>query len=175
MTGRTKRLCLAGIVSLGIALILGSAAARRPVAPVVGLSDAELKNYSGTGPCSIRGQAFLKTRGGDVKYGAGEAVTLLPNISLLNEIVRINSTPGQYAVLPADVQGRWQQLRRQTQADGQGNFEFIGIPCGSWYVESQVTWEVVESAYSTSTQGGTVSKVVTVTPQSSSERVMLTY
>lgn len=175
MKRSTRMLVLGAICSFGIALIVGSAAKKKPVLAVSDISDSDLERYSGPGPCSIHGQAFLKTRGGDVRYGAGEVVTLMPDIPLLSEIIRINSTRDQYAVLPTEVHSKWQQVKRQTQADGEGEFEFNGIPCGSWIVESQVTWEVVESRYSTSTQGGAVSRRVTVSPQDSPIRVMLTY
>jgi len=93
----------------------------------------------------------------------------------LNEILRINSTRGEYAALPTDVLPKWESLKRRTQADGEGRFQFDGIPCGAWFVESRVTWEVIESAYSSSTQGGPVSAHVRVGPATSPARVILTY
>ena len=155
--------------------LMGCVPARNPVTAISGISEAELTLYEGNGPCSVHGQAFLKTRGGDVKYGAGETVTLMPDIRLLNEIIGINSIPRQYAVLQPDIDRKWQALKRQTQADGEGKFEFNTIPCGAWFVESRVTWEVIQSQYSSSIQGGPVSSRVKVSPQNSPARVMLTY
>jgi hypothetical protein len=141
---------------------------------VSGIADDDFERYSVSGPCSIQGQAFLKTLGGDVKFGAGEVVWLMPDIPLLNEIIRINSTAGQYAVLPPEVESKWQMVTRQTQADGWGKFEFNGIPCGAWFVISQVTW-VVMSDYFIGIEGGPVWARVAVTAQSSPARVMLSY
>jgi hypothetical protein len=171
----TRIFSLALIFSVGIVLILGSTSQpNRPVSPVSKISDIDFDRYNGVGKCSIKGQAFLKTRGGDVKYGAGEAVTLVPDLPLLNDILRINSTPGQYSALPPDVERKWQQLTRKTQANGQGEFEFNGIPCESWFVESRVSWEVPISRYSTSLQGGPVSTRVNISPQNSPAKVILT-
>jgi len=70
--------CLVLLMSLATACL----PPRREVVAVSGVSEDELRSYAGTGPCAIRGQAFLKTRGGDVKYGAGELVTLMPDTAL---------------------------------------------------------------------------------------------
>lgn len=167
MKKTTRSLSLLFILGAGVTLILGSAS--NPVSPVSTISDADFKRYSSSGECSIKGQAFLKTRGGDVKYGAGEEVILLPDIPLLNEVSRINSNPGQHATLSPEISSKLQQMKRQTKAGGEGDFEFNGIPCGSWFVQSSVTWEV----YKGGTQGGTVSARVKVDPQNSPLRVIL--
>ena len=140
-----------------------------------GMTDAEFAHYTGNGPCTIAGQAFLRTRGGDVRYGAGSAVTLIPDTSLLREVLRVNSTAGSRAQLDPAVQSQWTASLRMTQADGEGEFEFRNVPCGDWYAESTVTWEVPTSAYTTQAQGGRVAGFVSVTPESSPAKLMLTY
>jgi hypothetical protein len=160
------------ICIIGVAMLLGSASSpsTRVRAASPKLPDSDFDRYSGVGKCSIIGQAFLKTRGGDVKYGAGETVMLMPDIPFLNQMHEIQSSPDRYLYLPPDVDSKWKQLRRQTITDGAGEFEFKGIPCGSWYVESQVRWEV--PTYST--QGGTVSTRINVNQGNSPVKVILT-
>ena len=48
-------------------------------------SDEEHRPYTQKGNSVIVGQAFLKTRGGDVKYGAGDNVYLLPRTAYTTE------------------------------------------------------------------------------------------
>ena len=169
MTALARAFSFALICSVGIALILGSASSQ-PVSTVSRISDADFDRYSGAGECSIKGQAFFKTQGGDVKYGAGEMVNLSPDIPLLDEILRINAAAGTHAAVPPDVQPKWLQLARMVQADGEGKFEFDNLPCEAWWVASKVTWYVPNYG----TQGGVLSAKVNLSPQNSPARVILT-
>lgn len=164
---------LAALTALSV--INGGCIATQMVPVTSGMTDAEFAHYTGNGPCTVAGQAFLRTRGGDVRYGAGSAVTLIPDTSLLREVLRVNSTAGNRAQLDPAVQSQWTASLRTTRADGEGEFEFRNIPCGDWYAESTVTWEVPTSGYTTAVQGGLVAGFVSVTPESSPAKVMLTY
>jgi len=153
------------------ALILCGCAAR--VIPVtVPFTDDEYARYSGAGPCSVQGQAFLKTRGGSVKYAAGEDVKLLPYTPYLAEILNINAVYGQQAL--ATDQRYW-STKRNTVADAEGHFEFSKLPCGDYYIETRVTWEIPISAYTSETEGGVVSSPVTLREEESPKKIVMTW
>ena len=106
----------------------------------------------------IQGQAFSKTRGGDVKYGAGVEVRLFPDIPYSRELIDARSNPWR------PVQGMdpaWHSYVKTTIADGTGNFEFNGVPAGNYFLETSITWEV-PSQYGPRTTGGLIRKTVTV-------------
>ena len=46
--------------------------------PLVPFNSSEFSRFDGVGKATIEGQAFAKTRGGDIKYPAGDAVYLVP-------------------------------------------------------------------------------------------------
>jgi hypothetical protein len=112
-------------------------------------------NKKGTG--KVTGQAFLKTKGGDVKYGAGEEIKLVPSNSYTQEIweaVRKGKT----------LENRDYRLGdyiRKTIADGSGHFIFESIPAGTYLIQCEVYWEI-PSYYSTITTGETIIKSITV-------------
>lgn len=126
-----------------------------------------LQNYLVSSNSKLVGQAFLKTRGGDVKFGAGSIVYLYPAVEYSNEI---NSIPWYEKVKGHDV--GWNKYVRSTVADGHGNFEFDDIGSGLYYVESRVTWEI-PGKYGPSTQGGLVRKVINVS-KNSVNKIILT-
>jgi hypothetical protein len=95
--------------------------------------------YSKAGTGKIIGQAFLKTIGGDVKYGAGNTVTIHPVTSLTTEWydkVIVKGIP----LVAGDP--HTDDYRRQTIADAEGRFEFDGLPTGDYYVTCGITWGV---------------------------------
>ena len=113
-----------------------------------------------TGTATVRGQAFLKTRGGDVKTAAGNQVLLNPVTSyslewyeksyLPNRGIE-NADPRLAAYVPTQI------------ADGSGRFVFKNVPAGEYFVTTDVTWEA-PTGYQGAlrTQGGVVSKRIKV-------------
>lgn len=99
----------------------------------------EYARYAGSGSARITGQAFAKTVGGDVKYAAGNTVWLYPVTSMTTEWYQTSIKAGK--PMKAGDQ-RMMQHSRSTVADGNGNFEFNGLPGGDYYVVTQVTWGV---------------------------------
>lgn len=105
--------------------------------------ESEYAPYAKPGTGSISGQAFLKTRGGDVKYGAGNEV-------VLNPVTTYSTEWFQQAVLqnrrlkPADA--RTDNYHWVTIADGQGNFRFDNLPAGEYFVACGIAWQVGASA-----------------------------
>jgi hypothetical protein len=146
-----------GLLFFSILLMTGCATIPSPrYAP---FEESDLIAYSGSGDSTIIGQAFLKTRGGDVKYGAGNEVVLVPVTPYTQEIhdrVIINNE----RLEPPDQ--RYYKYRRTTIADGQGNFEFKNIPAGKYFLSCIIKWEV--GGRYTYTTGGTAHAGVSIKP-----------
>jgi hypothetical protein len=131
------------------------------------LDPVEMSKFTAQSTTKITGQAFLKTRGGDVKFGAGADVFLYPSVSYSREI---NSAP-QFS----QIQGRdseWGKYIKSTTADGHGNFEFNNISAGQYFIETNITWQV-PGKYGSTTTGGLVRKTIDV-PKDGTLKVILT-
>jgi len=109
-------------------------AAAGPHAMVTPYSEADFAPWSGSGPATLRGQAFLRTVGGDVKTCAGQDVYLVPGNSYDNEAMLSHG----HAVLDPAAFHYW----RKSICDAQGNFTFTGLPARRWYVGATVKWGV---------------------------------
>lgn len=122
--------------------------------------ESEYAPYAGQGTGSLIGQAFLKTRGGDVRYAAGNDVYLNPVTSYSTEWFDVAIRGGQPI---SEGDPRVQAFTRTTVADGEGRFEFNNLPAGDYYVVTWVFWEVPSGAYGgMTTTGGPVGSKVTV-------------
>lgn len=108
--------------------------------------ETEYAPYAGEGSCAIEGQAFLKTRAGDVKYGAGNDVWLNPVTTYSREWFERNVI-GHEALEPADP--RVERYARKTVADGEGRFRFEKLPPGEYYIACWIVWEYVEAGMNT--------------------------
>lgn len=122
--------------------------------------EAEYAALNKVGTATVRGQAFLKTRGGDVKTAAGNPVYLNPVTSYSNEWYSRSYLTGQ-RMEPPDP--RLTPYMPNQTADGSGRFTFSNVPAGEYYVTSLVTWEAATGyKFSMETQGGIVTKKITV-------------
>ena len=113
--------------------------------------------FDAVGSGIIEGQAFLRTRGGEVRTAAGSEVILIPSVGcVLDWWAKAGKVWSNRNFLPNDPSFR-ARIRR-TIADGDGRFRFDGLPAGPYIVRSQVTWEVpgLYGAGSTEIQGGIV-------------------
>lgn len=113
--------------------------------------------HSGTG--TVEGQVFMKTVGGDVKYGAGSEVILNP-VTSYSEQWYDASYDLHRPMSPAD--SRQAQYVLTIQADGSGNFKFSNVPPGKYFVTSSVFWQI-PSQFGLSRQGGMMTNRITVT------------
>lgn len=113
------------------------------------------------GTATIRGQAFLKTRGGDVKLCAGNEVGLIPDSPYVEEIAAAMRS-GQFSG-PANKDPAYVASVRRTLCDAQGNFSFHDLPAGEWIVQAVVRWQVPIGA-SMLRQGGVLIKRATTKP-----------
>jgi hypothetical protein len=121
---------------------------------------AEYAALPKTGTGVVRGQAFLKTRGGDVKTAAGSLVWLNPATSYAEQWYEV----GYLKDSPLEpVDPRVRQYNLETVADAEGRFEFRNVPPGDYFLATQVVWEA-PTGYRGSPvpQGGLVAKRITV-------------
>ena len=103
---------------------------------------AEYAAYDEPAGASITGQAFLKTRGGDVKYGAGNYVALDPVTPYSTEWFEHTVMKG---VVKPDPDSRTHAYHREVMADGEGRFTFENLPAGDYYVYCNIRWLAGES------------------------------
>lgn len=107
------------------------------------------------GTNAVRGQAFLRQRGGGIVTCAGREVWLVPEGRHARDRIRaIYGTTQRIArnvtdLGPADPEYR--SHTRSTVCDAQGNFAFERLADGRYFVVSTVMWEVGGAR-----QGGTV-------------------
>ena len=91
------------------------------------------------GTATLSGEAFLRTRGGDVKTCAGRPIAILPDTAYTKELMAkgISSHFGQ----PTNFDSRAKGLFRTSQCNAAGKFIFRSLPAGHWIVVANVTWE----------------------------------
>lgn len=98
----------------------------------------EYERLPDRGSGSIAGQAFLVTRGGDVKYAAGRTVWANPVTSYSTEFFERTVERGE-SLEAAD--NRAAESVRTATADAQGYFRFLDLPPGEYFVYSWIQWE----------------------------------
>jgi len=112
--------------------------------------ESEFAPYAGAGTSTVTGQAFLRTRGGEVRFGAGCEITLVPVTSYTTETQ-------ERAVIRSELleshDPRYTAFCRTTIADGNGNFEFREIPAGEYYASCVIRLEY-PTQYGMATTGG---------------------
>lgn len=146
-----------GIAFMGLALVLAGCAPHRTHVPYVpkpyfiGYSPTEIAELPQTGTGVVTGQVFLRTVGGDVKYGAGSRVYLYPATTYTDQFYRAHMGKTPTAVFDM----RAKQAGQAMQADGTGSFRFESVPPGAYYLESEVEW-FSPSRHGLSRQGGII-------------------
>lgn len=130
---------------------------------------AEYASLATTGTGSVSGQVFMKTRGGDVKVGAGNEVMLIPVTSHSRTLFLAY----QQNVAPNNAPDpRAKPYTRRMIAGVDGDFEFNDVPPGDYYLAGSVNWEA-PGRYAMSQQGGFIMMPVTV-ENGQNKRIMLT-
>lgn len=118
---------------------------------------ADFELYGKTGTGSVVGSAFLKTRGGDVKVGAGcevELIALTPYMEERYERILVRGENLERRDF------RVADYTRKTVADAQGRFEFTGVPAGKYSVTCDIRWEYFNGHYRDETGGTAYARVV---------------
>jgi hypothetical protein len=106
---------------------------RRPFVSV------EYDPYRRDGTGSVTGQAFLRTRSGDVKFGAGNVVHLVPATSYSDEWFEREVRGGEVL---EEEDARAAHYHWTSRADGFGGFQFDDLPAGNYYLACRITWEI---------------------------------
>jgi hypothetical protein len=160
------------LVGLASAL-LTACAAPTPIATPrpLGISPdpAEYAPYLKSGPLELSGQAFLTTRGGDVKLAAGRMVTLDPATKYAREWFRRWGADRSRFDTPAP-ESLFVAARHTTTANAEGRFRFADLPPGEYIVRTLVTWET-GAAYS-GVQGGVVASLVSLPAEAKRELIL---
>lgn len=147
---RTTMMGTIGMASAALLLAACAGTAFKPLPHLAPYHDADLASAATSGTATVTGQAFLKTRGGDVKYGAGNPVYLLPVSPYTTELFRTEIVGGRVMTAPDPGLGKYQ---RAATADGTGHFTFTNVPAGQYYVYSLIQWEI-PGQYGLETTGG---------------------
>lgn len=121
------------------------------------------------GSNTIKGSAFLKTRGGDVKTCAGNQVHLVPVTPYSTERVQAiygTTYSGAKEIVEAsrikfssDAPG-YMEHRLETMCNQHGDFVFNQVPDGEYFLTTGIHWEVA-AQYGTGLQGGVLMQRVT--------------
>jgi hypothetical protein len=125
--------------------------------------------YSGSGSGTVIGQAFLTTRGGDVKVAAGREVYLDPATDYAKACFDYVRDAGALYD-PTPSAGLLLNDRRSTVADAQGRFKFSRLPAGKYFVSTRITW--ITGAPGNGLQGGVVMGTTIVTASDTAEVVV---
>jgi hypothetical protein len=147
-------------VAAGIAVAIAltvSACVPREKTPAVAFSAAVNEPYLKVGTGAVEGQAFLRQRGGGVVRCSGEPVLLFPATPFFREVVK-NAKQG-YRPGGIKLDPKFKGLARQSVCDSDGKFAFRSLPPGSWFVLTQVKWQV---GYAN--QGGDLIKEISTSP-----------
>lgn len=124
------------LVVLAMSGCLEHTAMSPAAAPITPFKASDFDWVKKPGSGAISGQAFLKTRGGDVKYGAGNEVMLIPSPGFFAE--RFLQGLSGSRVVPLTPEEK--SYIKTTTADGGGNFEFTNVPSGDYIVACNITW-----------------------------------
>ncbi|MGK5057316.1 hypothetical protein ACQ4WY_10265 [Janthinobacterium sp. LB2P49] len=158
-----------------LAVVLMGCSTPRPPVVMPEFQQAEYDALSKTGSGGVKGQAFMKTKGGEFKKAGGEKVTLRPKTEYARKLAMLPASLYKRQVV-GTVSPKIRDYDRTTMADSEGRFEFTDVPDGTYYVTTNVSWSVFYPGAFTpveSKQGGTITTEVTVA-DSKVSTVMLT-
>lgn len=151
----------------GALLLAGCAAPTHQVATPFRPADFDWSQAKGS--ASISGQAFLKTRGGDVKTCAGNSVALVPENAYTLELMTAAKAGKDSR---ASWDSRYHAYRRTAICDAQGRFVFKDLPAGHWLLGTTVMWEAPSTSYLVNMQGGGLSQSITLRDGEAKETIL---
>ncbi len=95
------------------------------------------------GRASISGQAFVRTADGKIHPARNSKVTLVPATAYAQERINAiyNGKRGANRVVKfPNADPRYHYFTRKTTADAKGNFSFVDIAGGDYYITTNVVW-----------------------------------
>ena len=141
-------------MSAALILAIGCATPTQQTKPqTVAFVEADFDKFAGTGTATVQGSAFLKTRSGDVKVGAGSTIELVPATPYTIERF---GAPAGTSWEPRDP--RLAKHLRTTLGDAQGAFEFKNIPAGDYFLAAIIQWEYVDGGNTRQTGGQPITR-----------------
>lgn len=151
--------CRTLLTAAAIALLAGCAApvAAPPVRTVevrTQFDPADHDAFLAAGPHTLRGQAFMRQRGGGVVTCAGSRVNLWPATTYMKELM-LAARSGARITNLSPLPESHRAMIRTTTCDAQGAFRFEGLPAGKWFAFASVQWAVGNAM-----QGGTLARAV---------------
>ncbi|PKB22061.1 carboxypeptidase-like regulatory domain-containing protein [Janthinobacterium sp. 64] len=164
------------LLSLSVlAVLLMGCSTPRSLVVMPEFQQAEYDALSKTGSGGVKGQAFMKTKGGEFKEAGGDTVTLRPKTEYARKLAMLPASLYKCQVV-STVSLKFCDYDRTAMTDSEGRFEFTEVPDGTYYVTTNVSWLAyypgtfpsVESK-----QGGTIPMEVTVA-DSKVSTIMLT-
>lgn len=133
---------------------------RQPPADRIPFPEAEYAALATKGTATVRAQAFLKTRGGDVKTAAGEEALLNPVTTYSQQWYDVSYVGGRDL---KEGDPRQQPFIHRKVADAEGRFTFTDVPAGEYFVIARVVWDApVGYQGALVQQGGWVAKKIAV-------------
>lgn len=131
-------------------MLLALALAAAPVSVEAAFDPAEVAWFAEPGANTIRGNALLRTVGGDVVTCAGLPANLVPVSGYAAERFRLMYGAGaQSGFLAASsrfefasIDPEYERQTRTIRCDSEGNFTFASLPDGEYFVTALVTWQV---------------------------------
>ena len=156
--GKVRRwFALAALLALSVA-----ACAPKPITTLSKFNAAEVAYIHEQGPNTIRGQAFLRQRGGGVVTCAGSEVHLAPAGHYATERIRniygTTSRPAQAVARADDGDSEYYRYIRIATCDAQGSFTFRDVADGRYFLITVVQWQVHEYSH----EGGALMSPVEV-------------
>lgn len=121
--------------------------------------EEEYTKLQKTGDCTVFGQVFLTTIGGNTKYSGGMPVWLFPKTSYSDEWYEQYYLKGNKGYFGDDH--RVYEYTPQTKVDGEGYFELGNVPEGDYYIVSMVVWFTPTGCFNAlEKQGGTIAELI---------------
>ena len=93
--------------------------------------ESEYKSLSTTGSGTVKGKIYLKTAGGNIVYGKNTRLYLNPVTSYSTQWFNKSYLGGAKM---SKVDPRLFNYLKFTTSDSNGNFEFLNVPSGSYYL-----------------------------------------
>lgn len=159
-------LALAGVVLVGCAIA-------KPVNLTSSFNAQEARELTRPGVNIVSGSALIRQNGGGVVTCAGLEILLIPKTAYATERMRAiyGNTDRGYNPVYRQIKftpevPEYLSTHRATVCDAQGHFSFDDVADGSFFVVSQIVWNVGAP------QGGAVMQAITVRGGESKQLVL---